>query len=128
MALTYLGSLTVGAINPALGASLAIVLPKLQAELAAAVAAKASIEVTPMTIALSLDLAGRLVADIQAAIALGVQWPSISVQLQLYLDLIASIQLSLGLLTFDLGAAGIHAYAYDGTASGLGPADRKSVV
>lgn len=122
MSLTYLGSLTVGVINPGLLLALASALPRIQAALDGAAAAIASLNVTPPTIAASLSLAQTLAADIQAAIALGVEVPSLSVQVNALLALQAALNIELGALGFDLGAAGIHAYAYDGLANGLGPA------
>ncbi len=50
------------------------------------------------------------------------QVPSASLQISAALALIAALNVELGALGFDLTAAGIHAYAFDGEAQELGPA------
>lgn len=122
MSLVYLGSLTTADVCPALPIALASALPRIQAQLAGAINASAQLTLTPPTIFLALELSTQLVANIQASIALGVQVPALSVQLNLLASLILSLEIELGALGFDLGAAGIHAYAYAGPANGLGPA------
>lgn len=122
MALGYLGSLTVGAINPGLQTALGSALPRLQAELAVANTQVAQLNAHPPTIVASLATANALVATIEQAIAVGVQVPSLSLQLAAATSLIAAVNVEIEALGFDLGAAGIHAYTYTGTASGLGPA------
>lgn len=120
MSLTYLGSLSTAQINPGLVLSLASAVPRIEAELALQTALVAQLNVTPPSITASLSLATDIVASINAAIALGVDVPSLSVQVNAALALIALLNLELGALGFDMGAAGIHAYAYDGDASALG--------
>lgn len=124
MALTYLGSKTVGDCVPAGVTVVADALVELNAKLAATLAAQASLSVTPPTIALNLRLLLDLQAQIAAQIALGIELPTISLQLSVLFDLIAALNLQINFLLalqVAFGTAGIHAYAYDGAASGLGP-------
>lgn len=122
MALVYLGSLTTGAINPGLALSLASAVPRIEAELALQAAVIAQLNVTPPSIAASLSLATDTVASINTAISLGVEVPSLSVQVNAALSLIALLNVELGALGFDMSAAGIHAYTFDGEADAFGPA------
>ena len=122
MSLVYLGSLSTGVIAPSLGISLAAAIPRIQAELALQTALVAQLNLVPPSIAGSLSLAQSIVASINAAIALGVQVPSASLQISAAAALIAALNVELAALGFNLTAAGIHAYAYDGPADGLGPA------
>ncbi len=60
-----------------------------------------------------------------AAISLGVQVPTLSVQLAAIAAAVATLNVEVGiLLSYQsaLGAAGIHAYAFSGQANALGPA------
>ncbi len=123
MALIYLGSLTVGTLNPRWAGDSGALVAKLNVDLVNAQGAVAALNLTPPTIALSLDVAQRLVAGIEEAIALGVEVPSLSVQVAAYTAIIASINLQIAdISSIDQSAGGIHAYAYDGQANGLGPA------
>ncbi len=121
MTLVYLGSLTTGAIVPSLGISLAAAIPRIQAEIALQTKIIAQLNLVPPLIAGSLTLATSIVASVTAQIALGVQVPSASLQISAALALIAALNIELGALGFDMTAAGIHAYAYDGEAQDLGP-------
>lgn len=117
--LTYLGSLSLGAVIPGLGVALASALPRIQLQLDAALAAQAQLTITPPTIAANISAAATLLAGLQAAAALGVQVPSASLQLSILASLIAALNLELGALGFDLSAPGIHAYAFDGESQAL---------
>src|SRR5262245_42943256 len=120
MALVYLGSLSVGTINHALGLALASAVPRINAQLAAFAQAVASLTLTPPTIAGNLAIAQSLVATLQAQIALGIQVPTAAAQISIINGFIAALTIELGALGFPLGAAGIHAYAFDGQAQDLG--------
>jgi hypothetical protein len=134
VALRHVGSLTLGecvpmllAANASLSASINLVLPSLQAKLAAALQLQASLTLTPPTLAGNLQVAIDLVASLQASVSLGL--PGIDFQLAAVAQLIAAIDLELGALgvhisfaaelTALLGAAGIHAYTYTGQAQAL---------
>lgn len=120
--LTYLGSLTTGGIVPSLGFALASALPRIQAELALQQKLIATLNLVPPSITGSLHAAESIVAAINASIALGVQVPSAGAQISAAQTLIAALNIELGALGFDMTAAGIHAYAFDGRADELGPA------
>jgi len=122
MSLVYLGSLSLGQVIPGLGVALASAVPRINAELAVQNATVAQLQVVPPTITGALSAANSIVAGINAAIALGVQVPSLSVQVNAALALIAALNIELGALAFDMSAPGIHAYAYAGDSQGLGPA------
>ncbi len=125
MPLTYLGSLSVGAIAPSVGATIGVSLPVLQAQLDGLAAAVVQLTAAPPTIAASLTLAQALVTNITAAISLGVQVPTLSVQLAAIASAVATISAEVAILLsyqVALGSAGIHAYAFAGQANALGPA------
>lgn len=124
MALVYLGSLTVGAVCPGLSLALASSITRIQAELTGQEKLIAQLNLVPPTIAGSLSSAKSIVASITAAAALGVEVPSLTLQVTAAAALIAALNLELApLLAMQnaLGVAGVHAYVYDGTAAGLGP-------
>lgn len=125
MALTYLGSVTVGDMLPSLDAAIGISLPELEIKLSAMLAAAIELNLHPPTIAASLSLALQLVAEIQASISIGIELPSLSLQLSFIASFVAALNLQIGiLLAFQasMGTAGVHAYAWDGEAASLGPA------
>ena len=109
-ALTYLGGVSVGALVPGIMPVYAGVLAELQARLT----------LTPPTLAANLELAIAMVANLAAAISLGM--PGIDFQvsacLQVIAELYAKIQLLLGL---PFATAGVELYAYDGRAVDFGP-------
>lgn len=101
--LIYTGSLTIGQCVPTLlqaSVTLKVPLLKLQAKLAAALALKARLTLQPPTLATNLQVAIDLVASLQASIALGL--PGIEFQLAAVAQLIAQIQLEIGELSFAL--------------------------
>lgn len=117
--LTYIGSVTVGASIPGALAAIALAIPDLQARIDALVA------FSPAAINLSADLAVAvgMVANITAAISLGITPPSISAQIAIVLGLLADLQARLAAIAAFSGlcaSAGVHAYKYDGTAAGIG--------
>lgn len=125
MAVTYLGGLTVGECVPAAVTMQAQLLADLQAQLAAQVSLVAQLNLNPgsFTIAGSLEFAVGLVASIQAQIALGIELPSIQVQLDAAFALIATLQVSIdALLALQVafGTAGVHAFAVDGAVNSIG--------
>jgi hypothetical protein len=120
--LTYLGEASIGAVIPGVMAPLVAA----EADLAAKI--QAFIDFKP-TIALpmiaQLQIAADIVAGFEACIALGIEPPSIALQITLVADALAALRLQLAVILelFSLmAAAGVDLYAYDGKAGGLGPA------
>jgi hypothetical protein len=152
---TYLGSLSIGGAMPggvavaaAGAAGINATLPDLESRLASLL----SWTPTPIVLTAQISALEAMISAIQAQITLGVPAPSLVTQLAnlaaLVADLsglIASVQLQLEIVTdFQgwLGAAGVHAFAYDGAVGdlpasllaalagvpGLGPADHANAV
>jgi hypothetical protein len=135
--LTYVGSLSLGqcvplalAASAQLSASIGIVLPKLQAELAGLLALQANLTIHPPSIAANIDVVLQLLAGLQTSLTLGL--PGIDFQIAAVLELVAKIQVDLGSLSASLsfglnlqvilGALAIDLYVYEGAARQLGPA------
>jgi hypothetical protein len=115
------GSVSLGFCLPGAFAALAVAIPDLQARV------DALIDFAPSLGGFSADLslAGGIETNLEGAIALGLTPPSLQVQIDAVLDLLALLQVQLALVLgfADLAATGgIWAYAYDGRADGLGPA------
>ena len=85
-------------------------------------AAAFQVSATAPTIAEKLQLAEQIVAGLQAAAALGIEPPSLSLQLSLMKDLITKLQadMSLYLSLLNLGGLGAWFYHYNGTAGNAG--------
>lgn len=131
MTVTYLGSLTTGSAIPgasalaaAGAAGIGLALPDIEARLAGLLA----FTPTPIDLTANLAIAQQVVTSLQLSISLGITPPDISAQLAivaaLVADLTASVlsvnaQLAI-ILGFDMSAAGVHAYRYDGPANQLG--------
>lgn len=123
MSLAYLGSLTVGGCMPAVAGVYADLIVNLQSQLAAQQGLVLALQTNPgkFTMAGSLAFAQELLTSVQAQIALGVELPSIQVQLNLALAVVAQLQIAIdALLAVEFGTAGVHAYAFDGATSQLG--------
>lgn len=117
--LTYLGSLTIGGALPAVVDVLALAYTDLQAK--ATALAQAVPSFTPPSV--QLQLAGDILTAVETNIALGIQSPSIDLQITLFLTLLAEVEAQLAVIVgiTDLFAvAGVHAYVYDGDADALG--------
>ncbi len=124
MSLVYLGSLSLATAVPLAASVDGVVVPKLTAEVAGIVAAQAELNAHPPSITASLANVQALLAAIQNAISLGVTEPTLTVQLAALASLLTAVQADLALavsLQTALAAAGVHAYAYSGQASGFGP-------
>lgn len=130
--LTFIGSQTIGEVCPfavsALTGAFAVILPKLQAQLAGVLALQASLTVTPPTLAANIDVATKLLAALNASVSLGL--PGVSFQLQAVAALIAKLQLDIGALIFPplFLVGGIDLYAYDGRVSEMGGAITASLA
>ena len=121
MSVTYIGSLSVGACMPAVTSALASAYADLQARVTALLA----FAPVPIDFTAQLTLCAQMTASISSMIALGIAPPSISAQIAITAALVASLEAQLAVilgLQTALGVAGVFAYAYAGTASGLGAA------
>jgi hypothetical protein len=137
MGMTYLGSETLSATIPLLASAAASIglavgtsMPQVSASIAGIIAAEAQIALNPPTLAANISVANQLVVSIQAAIDLGLELPSLSVQLGIMAAVVADLTIQLGILQaqVDLAAnilsvlatGGVHLYVYDGVVSALG--------
>lgn len=138
---SYLGTLSVGGCLPIVVAaqaqlSIAIgkALPELKARIEGLLRVAFALSVTPPSIELVAKLQGalKLIGQIQAGIAAGVNLGGISLPNGVLLALLAELELSLAALNLGLdfvaeldailGSAGVSLYTYSGRADGFGPA------
>ena len=134
--LTYLGSMTVaGAIPMLLAVELAItaafgpMMAELSAKLAGYLALGIKLGIKPPSLLVSIDLAAKIVASLNAALAAGFTPPSVDFAATAVAALVAELKIKIGLLDAVLSlalqigqlnaAAGVHAFAYEGTIAGL---------
>ena len=119
--LTLVGEVSIVDAVPLLPAIVVPAKLDVQAKLDGLLNAQAYLTLNPgsVTIAASLQTALDLVAGIQAAIAVGVELPSLSLQLAAIADIIASLNIQLGLMALPT-EAGVFVYSYDGTAAAFG--------
>lgn len=116
---THQGSLTIGGALPGVSAAFESAMPDIQARLDALAGFSASTG----SFSANLQLAQDIVANIQAAMALGISAPSIDAQLA---EAEAAIAVEEGKLAAaaellaTLEASGLHLYTYSGTASAFG--------
>jgi hypothetical protein len=119
--LTYIGEETIEALIPGVVGPLLAAEADLQAKITALLSFSATVS---LDISAQIELAGQILASLQLALSLGIQAPSLDVQINIMAALLVAIRLQLQLI-LDLFAllanAGVHAYAYDGTAAGFGP-------
>jgi hypothetical protein len=131
--ITYLGSLTLGALIPkgaeagaAAVAAIELALPDLQARLAAL----ASFAPSPGNFAADIALAQGIVTSIEAAIAVGISPPSLDAQIAIVAALVAELEAALAAINAQLSivtdflalldTGGVFAYAFSGNANALG--------
>lgn len=123
-ALTFLGSQSLGAICPfavtTVNGMIALLLPKLSAQLAGLLALQASLSVSPPTLSANLSVATQLLATLQASVRLGL--PGIDFQVSAVAALLAKLQIDIAGLVLPpiFATAGIDLYAYDGTPADFG--------
>ncbi len=135
MSVDYLGSLTIGnsvplaaALNANLDASLALVLPSLNARVAGLVQLSINLGITAPSIVASLDVATKLLASLTSSVSLGL--PGVNFQVAAIANLLAQLELDLGALNVSaafsvsaaltLGTAGCHAWAAVSTSAAIG--------
>jgi len=119
--LTYLGEDTIAVWLPGVIGPLIAAQADLQARITALLGFSATVG---LDLSHLITLSANILANLQAGLALGLQAPSLTVQINLVASLTLALQLQLQLILdlFGLLAnAGVHAYAYDGTAAGFGP-------
>lgn len=119
MAVTYLGSMSVGATVPTVGIVLGDVLPDLQARLTALQ------NFTPISGSLgdAVALAAATLSNLQLALSLGISPPNLSTQIAEVAAQIGIIEAQIAVavgLANNLAAVGVHAYHYSGTVASLG--------
>lgn len=123
MSLSYKGKLSIGGLSPlSVGAS-AAAFATLSAQVAGLISLQARLTVTPPTLALNISLVTQLLADLQAALTLGL--PGVDFQIAACAAAVVSLEAQLALiaqLTATFGVPGIYVYSYDGPAVALGPA------
>lgn len=122
MTLAYVGEIDMTAVLPGVAAALGTAKIALEAQIAALVGFKAQVSLS-FTDQIGILLQAK--AALEAAIALGLQPPSLAAQIQITAQVATALQLQLQVILdlFTLFAnAGIHVWAYDGAANGLGPA------
>jgi len=118
--LTFVGEETIEGVLPGVVAPLVAA----EADLDAKIAAYASFQpvaVLPMTA--QLEIAQNIVVGFQECISLGIEPPSLAVQISLVADALAAARLQLAgieALFGLLATAGVDLYAYSGTAAGAG--------
>jgi hypothetical protein len=121
MAITYCGEVTIGAALPGIGVPFALAVGDLQARVDACVAALAQISVGMPSLTAQISLAEDIIANLQAAIAVGITPPTVSAQIGIMTALITALEAQLAImLAVPFGTAGVHIYAYAGTAGAFG--------
>lgn len=121
MSLTYVGELTIGGLLIGVEPPFLLAVGDLQARVDALIAAQAQISIAMPTLSVQIDLAASIIASLEAAIAVGITPPSISLQLSIMAALLLALEAQLALmLGIPFGTAGVHVYAYDGTAAAMG--------
>lgn len=123
LAVQYLGGKTLGDAMPEVNAALATFVIPINAQIAGIIAAQARIAITPPSLAGNLLLAQQLVAQIEAAIALGGALPGIDFQVSALGALLVALQgelAAVAALTAALGV-GIHVFASEGDAASVAP-------
>jgi len=131
--ITYIGSLSVGGVVPGASAAINAGMTGINSALANLLAQLAALQAfapSPISFAAQLSLAESMVSSLNLAIGLGMTPPDILAQITAILALVAALTAQIGAieanldvmldLQLPLAAAGVHAYAYDGTAGALG--------
>ena len=101
MSATLVGSLNAGLLCPEIMLSIGFAAPQLQASLTAALAIQASVSITPPTLAVQLQAMLTVIAEIQAALEAGIALglPGVSISVSAAAELVLQARLALGNLT-----------------------------
>ena len=118
MTVTALGEITIAVALPGVSAGLATAMADIQAK----VAAMAAFAPVPPSITTSLQITAEMTANLTLAASIGIEPPSLDVQVALMLEALAVFQAQLAILNELYGwlTASVHLYRYDGPVSALG--------
>lgn len=124
MSLQYVGSLSLAGLIPTSFALFASLNASIQAQLTGQLAMSANLGILPPTLEATIQVAVTVLADLQAALALGITLPSVdlSVSLNAQIVILEALIASLQAVIVLGSAAGIDAWTWDGPVNGLGPA------
>lgn len=119
--LTPIGELTLTELMPGVVAPLIAAQADLQARITALLGFSATVGLDMSGL---ITLSAGILANLEAGLALGLQAPSLSVQINAVAALTLAIQAQLQLILdlLNLLGASVSAWAYDGTAGGFGAA------
>jgi hypothetical protein len=121
MTTVYLGSLSIGGAVPGVQGAIVNALGDVQARVTAVASFVPSI--TPPSISADIQTNAQILANLNAAATFGIEPPSLDLQVSILASSLLLLKAQLDVI-LDLmnafGSAGVHAYTYDGTASGLG--------
>lgn len=124
MSTTYIGELTLAAAVPGPLPLLLAAQAQLQAQLDATLAMQATLTLTiPNPLAQLIALAEQILHNLEQMLAIGLEPPTINLQLEIVLSVIAALELQLSLfLGFGtvMATGGVFAYVYDGSTAGAG--------
>lgn len=120
MTVVYVGGETIGSALPGVQGAILQAMGDVQAKIAAAV--NFAPNLTPPSIAADIQANGQILANLQAAAAIGIEPPSISAQLDIMASavLVLKAQLQIILDLLNLFTAAVHVYAYQGQTDALG--------
>lgn len=118
MTTTYVGGLSLADAMPGVTLPIVTALGDIQGRLNALLSFTPT--VVPPSIAADIQVNAQILANLQASIA--ITPPSISLQAAIMLDTIALLTAQIAIIQnlFNLLAAGVHVYTYDGQASAMG--------
>ena len=124
MSLQYVGSLSLAGLIPTSFALFASLDVYIQAQLTGQLAMSVNIGILPPTLEATIAIATTVLADLQAALSLGLTLPSVdlSVSLNAQIAILEALIASLQAIIVLGSAAGIDAWTWDGPVNGLGPA------
>ena len=120
MTTTYLGGLTIGDLLPGVGVPMLALMADLQARLTALLEFKPTLSISFDDM---LTINASIAASIEAALAIGLQPPTLSLQIQVVADLSLALQLQLELLLEFMKlllVPSVHTWHYTGRADTLG--------
>jgi hypothetical protein len=108
MTAALVGDLNAAALCPEIMLSIGFAAPQLQASLTAALAIQASVSITPPTLAVQLEAMLAVIANIQVAIEAGISLglPGVSISVSAAAELVATATLALGNLSILIGLLG----------------------
>ena len=120
MTVTYVGGMTLGDAMPGVVGPLVAALGDVQAKIAAC--ASFAVSITPPSITADIQANAQILANLQLALSVGIEPPSIEAQFAIMADAVMLLQAQLQVFQnlFDLLRAELHVYAYSGQCDALG--------